>query len=203
MSILSLSWAGGIGHWIASLLFPAGHDEEARTIIIICAGVSICMLSLMLQPLQCGLRALIFDVCPARQQMKAQCWAARCSGIGQIIGCTAGLSRPLDTDTLGIVYTFRVLAITAVLAVNTTAAVTLFGVNEPLYHHLDRQESRQLSLRSVFRTLFRTLNKCSPSMLRVFLIQLLSWMGWFTFLFYNTRFVRSHCPRGRSASNEQ
>jgi solute carrier family 45 protein 1/2/4 len=191
VSILSLAWAGGTGHWAAALFFPAERIEAAGTITRICAVLSICMLGLAVQPLQCGLRALVLDLCPAEQQVRAQAWAVRFSGMGQILGCAAGVLGVPSTSSLGGLWTFRILSVVAILAVNITAIVTCLGVQEPSrlrLHH--RQRSHHSPLHDILRSLIRTFIEASPLIRRVLSVQILAWMGWFTFLFYNTRFVR-------------
>jgi solute carrier family 45 protein 1/2/4 len=141
VSIISLAWAGVTGHWAAALFFPAERIEAAGTITRICAVLSICMLGLAVQPLQCGLRALVLDLCPAEQQVRAQAWAVRFSGMGQILGCAAGVLGVPSTSSLGGLWTFRILSVVAILAVNITAIVTCLGVQEPSrlrLHHRQR-----------------------------------------------------------------
>jgi solute carrier family 45 protein 1/2/4 len=190
VSIISLAWAGGTGYWAAALFFPAERIVAAETITRTCAVLSICMLGLAVQPLQCGLRALVFDLCPAEQQVRAQAWAVRFSGMGQILGCTAGVLGVPSTSSFGELWTFRILSVVAILAVNITAIVTCLGIQEPSRRRLHhRQRSHRFPLHDLIRSLIRTFIEASPLMRRVLSVQLLAWMGWFTFLFYNTRFV--------------
>lgn len=195
VSIISLAWAGSTGYWVAAVLFSAGPVAAAGTIAKTCAVLSVCMLSLAVQPLQCGLRALIFDLCPPEQQGRAQAWAARFSSLGQILGCVAGLLGNPRTTSSEETLTFRMLSVMAVLAVTSTVVVTCFCVEEPSLHHTrGRQESERFPLLGIIHTLSQTCSK-GPSLMRsVLSIQILSWMGWFTFLFYNTRFVRPLKP---------
>ncbi|WPG98221.1 Hypothetical protein R9X50_00100800 [Acrodontium crateriforme] len=191
LSILSLAWAGAMGRFSAELFVATGQEEAAKTITMLFAVLSICFLSVSVQPLQCGLRALILDLCPGDQQVQAQYWAARLTGTGQILGSVAGLVSYPTPDLGGETHTFRILAIAAVIAVNSTVAITLLGIQEqqqPMNRH---HESRRFFKGNILRYLGTTFTDCPPLMLRVFFIQSLAWMGWFAFLFYNTSFVNT------------
>ena len=190
-SILLLAWAGGLGHLTATVLSNTKVEETSTIFTAAYAVFSICTLSLALQPLQVALRAIMLDQCPAEQQLHAQSWATRLSGIGQILGSAAGLLYFPSTDSTGQIATFRIISMVAILAVNISVALTCLGVEEhPVRPKLQTKTDR-LWFFCVVRNLARTFTMTSQPIRRIFLIQLLAWMGWFGFLFYNTRCVSS------------
>jgi len=190
-SIIVLAWAGALGRW--SVAFFAVHSlEAAATTTKIYAVLSICTLSLSIQPLQCGLRAIVLDQCPARQQVQAQSWVARLCGIGQIAGCVAGIVYLPDEHSLGDITTFRILAVASAIAVGVTVAITCASVREEINQQDLGEKATPRSLPTVLRNLVRTFTETRGILRRVFLIQSLSWMGWFSFLFYNTRYAYAH-----------
>ncbi|KAF2169478.1 hypothetical protein M409DRAFT_52713 [Zasmidium cellare ATCC 36951] len=189
LSILILASAGSLGSWTAALIH---HDVKiAESMAKAYAIFAICTLSLSIQPLQCGLRALALDLCPARQQVQAQSWTARLSGIGQIVGCVAGIVYYPNGDSLDDVMTFRVLSTVCIVAVSGTVVLTCLGVKElPGSRSLGKTQTQQ-SLTATLRNLLRSARDIGGTLGRVFLIQSLSWMGWFGFLFYNASHISS------------
>ena len=189
LSILTLAWAGSLGHVTATILPQAKLEHAATLLTAAYAILSICTLSLALQPLQVALRAIMLDQCPAQQQLRAQSWATRLSGIGQILGSAAGLLYFPSGDSIGQIATFRIISVVSILAVNITVALTCLGVQEIPVRQTPRKKSNRLWFLHVVRNLAQTFTRTSQSIRRIFLIQVLAWMGWFSFLFYNTRFV--------------
>ena len=188
-SILLLAWAGSLGHLSASVLSNTEDEDTSTTFTGGFAVLSICTLSLALQPLQVALRAIMLDQCPAEQQLHAQSWATRLSGMGQIIGSAAGLLYLPSSDSTGEIATFRIISVVAILAVSTSAALTCLGVEEHSAHPKLQTRADWLWFFGVAWNLARTFTRTSPAIRRVFLIQVLAWMGWYGFLFYNTRYA--------------
>ena len=180
-----------MGYWLTAVLYPTNSTGEDQIATGVVAVLSVCALSLAVQPLQCALRALILDVCPPEQQVQAQSWQARLSSIGQVVGCAAGLLYRPGNDSLGEISTFRILSVMAVLAVSMTATFTCLGVEETTFRPAHRNGGAGVRLHSVFCRLFQTFHEASWLVRRVLFIQFMAWMGWFNFLFYNTRFGRS------------
>lgn len=159
----------------------------AQSITNMVAVLSICTLSLALQPLQCALRAIVIDLCPREQQVQAQGWSVRFSSFGQILGCTAGIVYRPSTDPLGAVSTFRILSGMAVMAVSTTTAWTLLTVRERSGLAIRGPRSDGFRFVFIMKTLLRTYSESSTLVRQILGIQMLAWIGWFMFLFYNTR----------------
>lgn len=189
ISMLVLAWAGPLGHWTAFLFSHRSDSQAVRPFVNVFAILGVCALSASVQPLQCALRAIVLDLCPPRQQVQAQSWVARVSGLGQILGCVAGIVYVPQADLLGAITTFRLLSIATLFAVNVCVTVTCFGIEGEPGHNSVRKLDVAASASSVMTDLFRSSNAAEKLTRRVFLIQCFSWMGWFSFLFYNTRYV--------------
>ena len=186
-SIIVLAWAGPLGRWTTAVI-KLNDVEAARLMARIYAVIAIFTLSLFIQPVQCGLRAIVLDLCPARQQVQAQSLVARVSGVGQIVGCIAGIVYRPGGGSPGNVTTFRILSAASIVAVGATVVWTCFGVQEVSVPRVPNEKDFEQSLFTIFRDLVRAAQNTRGMLRRVFLIQSLSWMGWFGFLFYNTRY---------------
>lgn len=186
-SILVLAWTGDLAHWTAILLSSDSYAQGVKRFTEIYAVLAILGLSLAIQPLQCALRAIILDQCPARQQVQAQGWAARLSGLGQILGCIAGIVYLPGKDSRGEITTFRILAIASITAVDVSVAVTCLNIKEHAVRQALNEKVVPLSLRSILHGLFRAWTDTRRMVRRIFFVQFVAWMGWFGFMFYNTR----------------
>lgn len=117
LAFLTLAWAGDLGRWTKNLL----GFTDAAVVSEIYVILSVFILSLALQPLQCALRALPLDFAPPEQQSHIHGWAGKFSGLGQVFGCAMGvLTVPQRSDSLSFIAMFRTLAITAVAALDST-----------------------------------------------------------------------------------
>jgi solute carrier family 45 protein 1/2/4 len=121
--------------------------------------------------------------------MQAQSWATRLSGLGQIFGSLAGLSYVPGGDSLGEITTFRIIAVASIFAVDITVAITCMGVGETTVDPAQHQTVTSFSVFAVIRKLLIAFRRTSYSIRSVFFIRFVSWVGWFSFLFYNTRCV--------------
>jgi solute carrier family 45, member 1/2/4 len=93
LSIVTLAFASALSRWLFIAL--GVHSLEAEEELARVFGVvSMFALSISIQPLQSGLRAIVLDQCPAHQQVRAQGWAARISGIGTDHSWSSGRTLP-------------------------------------------------------------------------------------------------------------
>ena len=96
-----LAWAGTIGQWSSHLISYSDAGKAAWTITMAVALLSVLLLSLAVQPLQCAYRAIVLGLLPSAQQIRAQSWTAILINTGQLLGCIAGLKYVPKSDPLG------------------------------------------------------------------------------------------------------
>ena len=188
-AVLTLAWADSVGRLVAYGFFSTTSIEEVRFATLIFAAISVIMLGIAVQPLQCALRTLVLDVCPIHQQVQAQAWGVRFSGVGQLAGCATGLMLVQGTKDTGETFTFRAMAGIAVLAVTGTTAAIMLTIREPVFVPAVQRKTRGRGLCQIFGGLMKTYQECPVVLQSVFTIQFIAWMGWFTFLFYSTRYA--------------
>lgn len=90
-SLLCLSWSMAIVGWFTGLSADSEADLpdlKRRTIPV--AVVFVYMLDFSISVIQASARAFIVDNVPTAQQQYANAWAARCIGIGNIVGFVLG-----------------------------------------------------------------------------------------------------------------
>jgi solute carrier family 45, member 1/2/4 len=167
----------GLG-WVPDLTPQRSGLRRALLVLFICT------LNIAIQPVQLGLRVLIIENCRPQQQNTASAWAARMTGIGNIL---AQLVGSVDTTKLQPLMTnnhFKNLCLmTSFCLVVTAIILGMFVSNKGAFKGAlekpNQQESTIKGLSEVIRTL-------SPDVLSIWKVQLFSWMGWFPFLYYVT-----------------
>lgn len=187
-SVLALAWSTTVSKLIVSLV--ADGSSGLRLGQCIAVG-SIAMLGVAVQPMQCGLRALVMDICPAHQQLQAQSLSAAAVAVGQIVGCLGGLVQLSLDEKSDEVVRFRILAILAVAVVSTTTAVTLIGTTKDHPEQTEPQKQSKIFVQLAISRITKTLRNAGRPFHYILCVQAFAWMGWFTFLYYNTRQVRN------------
>lgn len=149
------------------------------------AAAWIWALNIAIQPVQGGLRAIIVDCVPPKQQVRACAYASSASGIGSILGYTAGyVSLPKYIPWLGDTQ-LKGLCLVASVALGATVAVTCYVAKEKRFVDLDTNLGR-LSFLGTFRQILNSMKTCPREVEKICIIQFFAWMGWFPFLFYIT-----------------
>jgi solute carrier family 45 protein 1/2/4 len=142
-------------------------------------------LNLAIQPLQAGIRALAVDNCPAHQQVQASGWVSRFNSLGSVVFFFLG-SRSLPLW----------LGNTQCMAMSTIASCVL-AIAVPLSFILAKDkvpcrnqklsEKNSSHTEAIFRTLMMSARSMPSRSRAVCKIQFFAWLGWFPFLYYNTR----------------
>lgn len=149
------------------------------------AAAWIWALNIAIQPVQGGLRAIIVDCVPPKQQVRACAYASSSAGIGSILGYTAGyISLPKYLPWLGDTQ-LKGLCLIASVALGSTVAITCFTAKEKCFVDLDAGLKKQ-SFAETFRQIFRNLETCPRNIRKICMVQFFAWIGWFPFLFYIT-----------------
>lgn len=157
------------------------------------AAAWIWALNISIQPVQAGMRALIVDSCPPKQQAQASAYASCVTGVGSIFGYVSGfVPLPQVLPWLGDTQ-FKGLCVIASVALGSTIAITCSAVDERRVSSKPDELRKQDGFLTVFRRIFTRLKTMPRTIKKVCLVQFFAWMGWFPFLFYITTYIGELC----------
>ena len=183
--MLILPWSGDAA---ASILDLLGGDCNEETLLVlrgVIAAACIWGLNVSIQPVQAGVRSLIVDCCPPKQQVQASAYASRITGIGSILGyCSGFISLPDVAPWLGDTQ-FKGLSVIASIALTTAVVISCSTVEEERLFE-DYASRKRSSFFAVFKHIGNSINLMPRRIIRVCIVQFFSWMQWFPFLFYIT-----------------
>ncbi|KAH8690071.1 major facilitator superfamily domain-containing protein [Talaromyces proteolyticus] len=177
MSLLGLGWA-------PDLTLDGGQRNGLSRALVV---FFIFTLNVAIQPVQLGLRVMMIENCRPEQQTMVSAWAARMTGIGNIVAQLAG---SMDTTKLQPFMTgshFKNLCLfTSFCLVFSVITLSVFltdgAAPRSKFEKPNHQKTTLMGLWKVIRSL-------SPEVISVWKIQLFSWMGWFPFLYYVTTYI--------------
>lgn len=144
-------------------------------------------LNLFIQPLQAGVRALIVDNCPARQQVEASAWASRITGIGNIVGYLFGFIPVHSIMPLIDMSQFVWLCVVASFILAATVGVTCVLIHEQDPRSLPTPLGEGLSFVKTVKHIVWSAKAMPYSISEVCKVQFFAWLGWFPYLFYISR----------------
>jgi solute carrier family 45 protein 1/2/4 len=186
-SLLALAWAGDIMYTV-SWIVGSGQDHRILpTITMISAAIFVWILNFAIQPLQCGLRALIVESCPPEQIDSANAWASRVISIGSLLGYGSGfvdISRLMHTE--GRHTQFKALCVLATCGLAFTVCVCCSTIRE---RDPNQDGPPSVELKSIIgkiKHIYGSIFKIPPLVAMVCKVQLCSWIGWFSFMYYIT-----------------
>lgn len=188
VSLIALAWISNSMRAL-SAAFGVHSHESVKTAIQIGTVICITLLNLSMQPLQSGVRALIVDVCPSEQQSIASAWAARFTGISNILGYILG-SLPFNFFTHdNEAWRFRFLSIISIIALLVSIIITAYFIHEDDPRELTNEPPKGIVFLGTFRNLKMGWLSMPYQARRVCFVQFFAWMGWFGVLFYSTSYV--------------
>ncbi|TID16015.1 hypothetical protein E6O75_ATG09073 [Venturia nashicola] len=164
-------------------------DGAAQTWMLLSAITWIIGLDLCIQPLQAGIRALIVDNCPARQQAEAHAWASRITGFGNLVGYLFGCIPVHSIMPLIDMSQFSWLCIVASLILSATVGITCVLIQEKDPSSLPASLGEGLSFLETVKHIVWSAQALPYSISEVFRVQFFAWMGWFPYLFYISSYV--------------
>jgi len=186
LSIIFLAWLEELRKSLIG--YPNGNSDKdrIRRVVIILAIFGIYTLNVSIQPLQMGLRTLVIENCPRKQQEQASTWASRMTGVGNIVGYLAGITELSQLSPKLFVTQFQGLCLVACVSLAIGVSMSCIAVTEknPKNNLLPAGDNSSFS--SYFRHLFRTYRTMAWRIRRVCHIQFFAWMAWFPLLFYST-----------------
>ena len=194
LSLLGLACAEDVSNWLSGTSSSHGHmyasgPPKAGTLTKLLVAFWVCALNVAMQPLQGGVRALVVDSCPARQQSAAAAWSARFNGLGAVcISASAFADVETWVPALGETK-FKALCVLAVLALGLAVApACAFVPDEP-----SRLAAPHGKPTSLLAAVWRMRRAVPPVTWQVCKVQFCAWMGWFTVLYYSTTYVYQTC----------
>ncbi|TGO29996.1 hypothetical protein BPAE_0009g00940 [Botrytis paeoniae] len=186
--ILALPWTTDLISYLFALFGSSPVGRGAMICKGLTAAVWIWALNIAIQPVQGGLRAIIVDCVPPKQQVRACGYASAAAGIGSILGYTAGYVSLLkylpwlgDTQLKG-------LCLIASVALGSTVAVTCFTAKEKRFVDLDASSKKQ-NFAGNLHQIFSSIKTCPREIRKICMVQFFAWIGWFPFLFYITSYL--------------
>lgn len=166
-----------------------GGNPYGRAVVIVTqvlAAFWIWCMQIAIQPLQCGIRALIVDQCPQDQQVLASAYAGRVVGIGSILGySTAFINLPLILPLLGNTQ-FKALCLVSSVGVILTVAIQCLTIHEAPSSGVDAAQKNRACFLGSFNDILRTIETMPRKIKRVCVVQFFAWLAWFPFLYYIT-----------------
>ncbi|KAL1640938.1 hypothetical protein SLS58_006554 [Diplodia intermedia] len=200
LSLLGFACAEDVSNWLSGSQ-PSHHHvyasgpPKSSTLTKLLVAFWACAISVAVQPLQSGVRALTVDRCPPQQQGEAAAWSARFNGLGAMLISASAVSdisswAPLLGDTK-----FKALCVLAVLALAATVLpACLLIADYPASDDYGRGGSMAQGRRTgmVTRLLAGSRSRFGelpPVTRQVCKIQFCAWLGWFAVLYYLTTYV--------------
>lgn len=183
--ILALPWTTDLISYVFAFFGSSPVGRGAMICKGLTAAAWIWALNIAIQPVQGGLRAIIVDCVPPKQQVKACGYASAAAGIGSILGYTAGyVSLPKYLPWLGDTQ-LKGLCLIASVALGSTVAVTCFIAKEQRFVDLDASSKKQSFAGNILQIL-SSIKTCPREIRKICMVQFFAWIGWFPFLFYIT-----------------
>lgn len=191
--MLALPWTADV----SAFLFPLfGADVRGRAAVIargITAAAWIWALNASIQPIQAGIRALVVDSCPPKQQVQASAYASCATGVGSVVGYASGfVPLPQVLPWLGDTQ-FKGLCVIASVALGSSVAITCLAVVENTVEPKAEVIREEHGVVAAFNQIFTKLRTLPRPIQRVCVVQFFAWMGWFPFLFYITTYMGDLC----------
>lgn len=147
------------------------------------------LLSIAVQPVQAGVRALMVDIAPAAEQSRASAYASRIQGAMSIFGFFASSLTLNSLPGLGRFTQFQCLALLNFLTLGGTVLLTCVFIRERDSRRLSLDGDEGRGIGEFFGRLWRTVKDLPPTIGQACKVQIASWTAWFPFLYYNTTYI--------------
>ncbi|KAI1169580.1 hypothetical protein F4777DRAFT_584778 [Nemania sp. FL0916] len=201
LALLTLAWCEDIGPAVASSL-AFNSAESQRWALTLTAIFSVFALNVGIQPLQCGLRALIVDICPEGQHDTASAWVGRFVSAANILSYLTGyIDLAQWVPNLGGTQ-FRILCVITSLTLSITVGLLCFTVRESIPDvHDETAYPSQETVSQKLWYLCTSFPRLPDQVRRVCWVQLFAWMGWFPYLYYIAMYIGVVYQEGYSSSS--
>ncbi|KAF8307893.1 hypothetical protein DL93DRAFT_2171488 [Clavulina sp. PMI_390] len=168
-------------------------DSYRASLTVWLAVFSIYFIDFSVNAVMACSRALLIDTLPKSEQELGSAWAGRMSGLGSIAGFFVGnIKLPDLFPFLGTTQLQVLSALSAVLLILTNGATVLAVRERVLVEDKSIRRpgsSSSLGLFSTVKEIWSNVWTLPYVIMRICIIQFLSWIGWFPVLFYTTLWV--------------
>ncbi|KAF2738050.1 hypothetical protein EJ04DRAFT_588853, partial [Polyplosphaeria fusca] len=179
---------------ISSLGLLKEDVEAQRYTTCTVAFLLVWSLSFWIQPLQVGVRALMVDLFCENQQSRVSACASYWVGCGNLIGAASGFLALPEAFGLNGWTQFQCLCLVTAVALSSTVAVGCYLSQEiPALLEMTTQRNAHSKKPRSFEHVHSTYRQLTTVMRQVMVMQFLSWMAWFPFLYYGTSYISSLC----------
>jgi len=181
-------------------------DEHRETLTIWLAVLSIYFIDFSVNAAMACSRAILVDTLPTSEQELGNAWAGRMATLGSIAGFFIGnIKLPALFPIFGKTQ-LQILSILSAILLFVTNGTTVYSVSERVLVEPPPKRSptgENLTSFGMLRTvqdIWRNALTLPYVIMRICMIQFLSWIGWFPVLFYTTLWIRDIYTRGAVAS---
>lgn len=189
VSLLCLAWTREL---VGGFLGLFGADPESsgvKVTIIVAAVIGIYVLDFAINTVQASIRTFIVDCAPAHQQEAANAMASRITGFGNIIGYVAGYANLPEYLWFFGKTQFQVLCVIACIALALTIGLSTSLIKERDPRHDGPAPANQPGVFRFFLTIFKSIKRLPPQVMRVCQVQVCAWVGFFPLLFYTSSYI--------------
>ncbi|KAI5361760.1 Putative MFS transporter superfamily [Septoria linicola] len=151
------------------------------------------LLSISVQPIQAGVRALMVDIAPAAQQSRASAYASRIQGSLSIFSFFASSLTLNNLPGLGRLTQFQCLTCLNFITLGGTVLITCVFIQERDSRRIRLEgadaDGKKQNVGDFFKQLWHTARTLPEMVEQACKVQFASWWAWFPFTYYNTTYI--------------
>ncbi len=169
-------------------------EEHSHVVTQLLAIFFVCTINVAIQPFQSGIRALIVDNCPSKQQVQASAWSIRWNGLGSVFIGLMGFSNTTKWAPFLGRTQFKALGVIATFSIAITVFLVFFFIKDEAS---TKSKKSYTGIRDVFmapiNSLRDSMHNMPPTTCEVCKIQFAVWLGWFPILYYSSTYIYQTC----------
>lgn len=188
IGLLFFSWTKEIVEGVLGIFGADSTSRGVKNTVIVAAVIGIYVLDVAVNVVQAAVRAFIVDCGPAHQQEAANAMASRLTGVGNIIGFIAGYARLTEPLWFLGRTQFQILCALASIALTGSIALSCWYIQE----RDPRDSPAPASSPGIFLffiSIFKSIRRLPPQVMRVCQVQFFGWVGFFPLLFYTSSYI--------------
>lgn len=188
IGLLFFSWTKEIVEGVLSMFGADPTSSGVKNTVIVAAVIGIYVLDVAVNVVQAAVRAFIVDCGPAHQQESANAMASRLTGVGNIIGFIAGYVRLTEPLWFLGRTQFQILCALASIALSGSIALSCWYIQERDPRDLPAPANSP-GIFLFFISIFKSIRRLPPQVMRVCQVQFFGWVGFFPLLFYTSSYI--------------
>ncbi|KAK2003331.1 hypothetical protein LX36DRAFT_566338 [Colletotrichum falcatum] len=166
------------------------RQENSHLLAQILAFLLVCVISFAIQSFQIGVRTLVVDICPPEQQVCANAWNTRWSGLGSVCLLLVGYFDKRYT-LFSAEDNTKLKTLAVLVAIFITATVSILCLIIPDKARI--QSSNGAEVQTLWKTCktiwsiqmsWKCWEALPPVSLQVCKVQFLAWLAWFPITYY-------------------